>query len=291
MFLGVIWFIMTLRLSKLMAEKNARSVGMLADEMRIIRHGDSGHVIEIHTGDEFEEIASQINRMVKSINDLNTRNTDLIRLNSMIEISNLQTQINPHFIYNTLDTIKYLIMSEPDKAAHLIEKFTHILRYSINNTKQDVILLEAMRYIEDYLYIQRTRLGDRFLCETALADECMRYRVPKLLLQPIIENSIKYGFKKKMEIRVAIRGWCEEDYLYLSVEDDGPGVPRSTLETLRAMLKSEELKTEHNGLQNLARRIVLEYGDNSEMTIDSREGEYFRVDIRLKNKERKPCTV
>ena len=129
-FLGVIWFIMTLRLSKLMAEKNARSVGMLADEMRIIRHGDSGHVIEIHTGDEFEEIASQINRMVKSINDLNTRNTDLIRLNSMIEISNLQTQINPHFIYNTLDTIKYLIMSEPDKAAHLIEKFTHILRYS-----------------------------------------------------------------------------------------------------------------------------------------------------------------
>ena len=119
-FLGVIWFIMTLRLSKLMAEKNARSVGMLADEMRIIRHGDSGHVIEIHTGDEFEEIASQINRMVKSINDLNTRNTDLIRLNSMIEISNLQTQINPHFIYNTLDTIKYLIMSEPDKAAHLI---------------------------------------------------------------------------------------------------------------------------------------------------------------------------
>ncbi|WP_373238098.1 sensor histidine kinase [Hungatella hathewayi] len=290
-FLGVIWFIMTQKLSKLMAEKNARSVGILADEMRIIRHGDSSHIIEIHTGDEFEEIASQINRMVKSINELNTRNTDLIRLNSMIEISNLQTQINPHFIYNTLDTIKYLIMSEPDKAAHLIEKFTHILRYSINNTKQDVLLQEDMRYIEDYLYIQKTRFGDRFLCETAITGECMRYDVPKLLLQPLIENSIKYGFKKRMEIRVAICGRCEGDYLYLSVEDNGPGVPRATLETLRAMLRSEELKTEHNGLQNLARRIVLEYGDNSEMTIDSREGEYFRVDIKLKNKERTTCTV
>lgn len=290
-FLGVIWFIMTQKLSKLMAEKNARSVGILADEMRIIRHGDSSHIIEIHTGDEFEEIASQINRMVKSINELNTRNTDLIRLNSMIEISNLQTQINPHFIYNTLDTIKYLIMSEPDKAAHLIEKFTHILRYSINNTKQDVLLQEDMRYIEDYLYIQKTRFGDRFLCETAIAGECMRYDVPKLLLQPLIENSIKYGFKKRMEIRVTICGRCEGDYLYLSVEDNGPGVPRATLETLRAMLRSEELKTEHNGLQNLARRIVLEYGDNSEMTIDSREGEYFRVDIKLKNKERTTCTV
>ena len=290
-FLGVIWFIMTQKLSKLMAEKNARSVGILADEMRIIRHGDSSHIIEIHTGDEFEEIASQINRMVKSINELNTRNTDLIRLNSMIEISNLQTQINPHFIYNTLDTIKYLIMSEPDKAAHLIEKFTHILRYSINNTKQDVLLQEDMRYIEDYLYIQKTRFGDRFLCETAIAGECMRYDVPKLLLQPLIENSIKYGFKKRMEIRVTICGRCEGDYLYLSVEDNGPAGPRATLETLRAMLRSEELKTEHNGLQNLARRIVLEYGDNSEMTIDSREGEYFRVDIKLKNKERTTCTV
>ena len=290
-FLGVIWFIMTQKLSKLMAEKNARSVGILADEMRIIRHGDSSHIIEIHTGDEFEEIASQINRMVKSINELNTRNTDLIRLNSMIEISNLQTQINPHFIYNTLDTIKYLIMSEPDKAAHLIEKFTHILRYSINNTKQDVLLQEDMRYIEDYLYIQKTRFGDRFLCETAIAGECMRYDVPKLLLQPLIVNSIKYGFKKRMEIRVTICGRCEGDCLYLSVEDNGPGVPRATLETLRAMLRSEELKTEHNGLQNLARRIVLEYGDNSEMTIDSREGEYFRVDIKLKNKERTTCTV
>ena len=290
-FLGVIWFIMTQKLSKLMAEKNARSGGILADEMRVIRHGDSSHIIEIHTGDEFEEIASQINRMVKSINELNTRNTDLIRLNSMIEISNLQTQINPHFIYNTLDTIKYLIMSEPDKAAHLIEKFTHILRYSINNTKQDVLLQEDMRYIEDYLYIQKTRFGDRFLCETAIAGECMRYDVPKLLLQPLIENSIKYGFKKRMEIRVTICGRCEGDYLYLSVEDNGPGVPRATLETLRAMLRSEELKTEHNGLQNLARRIVLEYGDNSEMTIDSREGEYFRVDIKLKNKERTTCTV
>lgn len=79
----------------------------------------------------------------------------------------------------------------------------------------------------------------------------MRYRVPKLLLQPIIENSIKYGFKKKMEIRVAIRGWCEEDYLYLSVEDDYQAFPAPRWRPC-AMLKSEELKTEHNGLQNLA---------------------------------------
>ena len=284
-FLGVLWFLMSLRLTRGMAERNARSVNLLADELRIIRHGDSGHTVTISTGAEFEEIANHINRMVKSINELNTRNTDLIRLNSMIEMSNLQTQINPHFIYNTLDNIKYLIFSEPDKAAYLIERFTHILRYSINNTKHDVPLYEDMEYIQDYLYIQNTRFGSRFVCSIDIQEECNRYNVPKLLLQPLIENSIKYGFKKRMDIAVAIRGWCEEDSMVLTVEDNGPGVPRTTLETLRTMLASEEIKTEHNGLQNLARRIVLEYGEGSGMSIDSMEGEYFKVTVRLKHRE------
>ena len=77
-FLGVLWFLMSLKLTRGMAERNARSVNLLADELRIIRHGDSSHVVTIETGDEFEEIANHINRMIKSINDLNTRNTDLI---------------------------------------------------------------------------------------------------------------------------------------------------------------------------------------------------------------------
>lgn len=124
-------------------------------EIRILRYEDNKHVIQLQTGDEFEEIATQINKMVKSINDLNKRNTDLIQLNSMIEMRNLQMQINPHFIYNTLDNIKYLILEEPRKAMYLLERFTHILRYSINNTKEDVALAEDMGYIEDYLLIQK----------------------------------------------------------------------------------------------------------------------------------------
>ena len=126
----------------MMAEKNAESVDALVREIRILRYENNEHIIQIETGDEFEEIATQINKMVKSINDLNTRNTDLIKLNSMIEMRNLQMQINPHFIYNTLDNIKYLILEEPKKAMYLLERFTHILRYSINNTKADVALAE-----------------------------------------------------------------------------------------------------------------------------------------------------
>ncbi len=283
-FLGSIGLVMFLKLSQMMAAKNAESVGVLVDEIRIIRHGNNQHIIQINTGDEFEEIALQINKMIKSINELNTRNTDLIKLNSMIEMRNLQTQINPHFIYNTLDNIKYLILSDGEKAAYLIEKFTHILRYSINNTKQDVYLWEDILYIQDYLYIQRTRFGDRFLCSIEIDPCCNEYKVPKLLLQPLIENSIKYGFKKKMNLSVSIKGWCDGKYLWLSVKDDGPGVSNDTLETLQKLIVSEEIKTEHNGLQNLCRRIILEYGTTCGLFIDSTEGESFTVTAKLLRK-------
>lgn len=279
--LGTVWLVMLRKMSQVMAEKNAASLGKLVDEMRIIRRGNNKHIIRIESGDEFEEIAAQINKMLKSINELNTRNTDLIKLNSMIEMRNLQTQINPHFIYNALDTIKYLILTDGEKAAYLIERFTHILRYSINNTKQDVLLSEDIVYIEDYLYVQKTRFGDRFVCSIDIEECCNRAFVPKLLLQPLIENSIKYGFKKQMNLSVWIKGWCEGKYLFLEVRDDGPGVSKEELEQLRKMIVSEEIMTEHNGLQNLCRRIMLEYGEGCGLFIDSVEGESFTVTAKL----------
>ncbi len=280
-FLGALWFLMFLNLSREMARKTAGSVEALVGEMRIIRHGDSGHRIQINTGDEFEEIAEQINRMVKSVNELNTRNTDLIRLNGMIEMRNLQTQINPHFIYNTLDNIKYLITTQPETAARLMERFTHILRYSINNTKQDVLFSEDIVYIEDYLAIQKTRFGERFCYTMQLAPECNRCMVPKLLLQPLLENSIKYGFQKKMTVAVQIRGWCEGTHFFLQVRDDGPGLPAKQLHALRQAMVSEGVRTEHNGLQNLCRRILLEYGKGCGLFIESEEGRSFTVTAKL----------
>ncbi len=279
--LGLLWTSLFFRMSRIMAEKTSASVGGLVDEMRIIRKKDREHVISINTGDEFEEIAEQINKMIKSINELNHRNMELITINSKMEMENLQAQINPHFIYNTLDNIKYLITSEPLRASDLIERFTHILRYSINSTKHKVALEEDMTYIEDYLVIQKTRFGDRFSYEIDINHKCNRSYVPKLVLQPLIENSIKYGFKERMNIEVKIRGWIENDYLYLTVIDNGPGVPRATLEMIRTIMNAEGTESTHLGLQSINRRIVLDYGKDSGMSIESTEREGFKVMLKL----------
>lgn len=280
--LGLSWAAMFARIMHAMTEQMVKSVDTLVRQIRIIRKEDPDHIIEIDTGDEIEEIARQVNKMVRSIQELSQRNIALAEVNNRMEMQNLQAQINPHFIYNTLDNIRYLIPTDPQRAQQLIGRFIGILRYSINNTKHNVPVKDDLKYLQDYLVIQSTRFGANFSYEIDIDDACMAFIIPKLLLQPLLENSIKYGFQKKPCIHIRVRGWLEEDALYFTVEDNGGGVDETMLEQLRDILRSDEVNIEHNGLQNINRRIWLGYGGDSGLTIDSTEGEGFTVKLKLR---------
>ena len=280
--LGLSWAAMFARIMHAMTEQMVKSVDTLVREIRIIRKEDPDHIIEIDTGDEIDEIARQVNKMVRSIQELSQRNIALAEVNNRMEMQNLQAQINPHFIYNTLDNIRYLIPTDPQRAQQLIGRFIGILRYSINNTKHNVTVKDDLKYLQDYLVIQSTRFGANFSYEIDIDDACMEFIIPKLLLQPLLENSIKYGFQKKPCIHIRVRGWLEEDALYFTVEDNGGGVDETMLEQLRDILRSDEVNIEHNGLQNINRRIWLGYGGDSGLTIDSTEGEGFTVKLKLR---------
>lgn len=280
--LGLSWAAMFARIMHAMSDQMVKSVDTLVRQIRIIRKEDPDHIIEIDTGDEIEEIARQVNKMVRSIQELSQRNIALAEVNNRMEMQNLQAQINPHFIYNTLDNIRYLIPTDPQRAQQLIGRFIGILRYSINNTKHNVPVKDDLKYLQDYLVIQSTRFGANFSYEIDIDDACMEFIIPKLLLQPLLENSIKYGFQKKPCIHIRVRGWLEEDALYFTVEDNGGGVDETMLEQLRDILRSDEVNIEHNGLQNINRRIWLGYGGDSGLTIDSTEGEGFTVKLKLR---------
>ena len=280
--LGLSWAAMFARIMHAMTEQMVKSVDTLVREIRVIRKEDPDHIIEIDTGDEIEEIARQVNKMVRSIQELSQRNIALAEVNNRMEMQNLQAQINPHFIYNTLDNIRYLIPTDPQRAQQLIGRFIGILRYSINNTKHNVTVKDDLKYLQDYLVIQSTRFGANFSYEIDIDDSCMEFIIPKLLLQPLLENSIKYGFQKKPCIHIRVRGRLGEDALYFTVEDNGGGVDETMLEQLRDILRSDEVNIEHNGLQNINRRIWLGYGGDSGLTIDSTEGEGFTVKLKLR---------
>lgn len=182
--LGLSWAAMFARIMHAMTEQMVKSVDTLVREIRVIRKEDPDHIIEIDTGDEIEEIARQVNKMVRSIQELSQRNIALAEVNNRMEMQNLQAQINPHFIYNTLDNIRYLIPTDPQRAQQLIGRFIGILRYSINNTKHNVTVKDDLKYLQDYLVIQSTRFGANFSYEIDIDDACMEFIIPKLLFSP-----------------------------------------------------------------------------------------------------------
>lgn len=279
--MGLLWYCMTRQMSRTMAEHNASQIGFLAREIRRIQEGDTQHRIRMDTNDEFDEVAHRINRMLDSVQELNERNLELNTLNSRLEMGQLEAQLNLHFLYNTLEIIRNLVVMDADEAEELIEKMVHILRYSVNNTRRDIVLREEMEYIEDYLYIQKTRFGDRFVCEIDLDEDCQSCMIPKLLLQPIIENSIKYGFRAKTEIRVEICGRLADDLLQVTVTDNGPGMKREDAAELSQSLNKMMSEGDSLGLHNISRRIFLQYGGRSAVQIESEEDKGFIVHLAI----------
>ena len=275
--MGFIWFATADWINLSMAEHHSKSIGALVHEIRIVQQ-DPAHRIELHTDDEFEEVSQQINKM---LTELNSRNTELIQLNARIEMQQLMAQMNPHFLYNTLEIIRSFLSFDPDTSEQLIVSLTEILRYSVDASRQEVRLAEDMEYINKYLNIQRCRFGDRFHCEINLSEACDQCLVPKLLIQPLIENSIKYGFRKKMDICIRVEGHVEHGILCIRVSDDGLGMDEEEAKTLQQRLLTFDNSARSIGLRNLSRRLYLKYGSRSGLQIRNTPGVGFAVDVHI----------
>ena len=268
--LGAALMYLAKRLSNEIANANTKSMLQLIDEMELIKE-DVQHKIEMESSDEFKQIADGINSLIYEINALHVKNTELMDIRRQSEIKQLEAQFNPHFLYNTLDTIRYSILLDQRIAGDLIIQLTLLLRYSIDNTIEQVYFNEDMQYLYVFLKIQKYRFNEHFSYEVNIDEECGKFAIPKLLLQPILENSIKYGFKKHADLHIAIRGYVEKGILYLSVSDNGDGMSEEEVHTLNLQMKSTVNETNHLGLFNIARRLYLSFGEKSQVIIEAQE--------------------
>ena len=282
--ISVAWYWIAMWISRTMAAKNAASIETLVEEIHLVRR-DPDYRIQLNTADEFEDVGEQINSLLEHIMYLNGRNEELIDLNARIEFQQLTEQINPHFLYNTLETIRNLVVFDAPRAEELIIDLTDILRYSVDTSRQEVLLGEDMEYLYQYLNIQGCRFGERLRWQVELAPECERFHVPKLLIQPIVENSIKYGFREKMELNISITGRVEDGVLCICVSDDGGGMAPEEAQVLEEQLAAFDSQSRSIGLRNLSRRLYLRYGDRSGLHIENTPGVGFRVYIRVQQRE------
>jgi len=283
------WYVTARNVFAAMADSNAASIGYLVRELRYIRKVDSGHRIVMDSGDEFSEVAHQTNYMLDALRELNERNTELLRRGNRIEIEQLTAQMNPHFLYNTLEIIRSLALFDGVRAEQVIKELTRLLRYSIDFSRDEVPLSDDIFYIQSYLNIQKVRFGERFHCELDITPECLSCMVPKLLLQPLLENSIKYGFRSVMELHIRVEGRLEGGTLLFRVSDDGGGMEAGQAAELQAQLAAHDRNSPSIGLRNLSRLLYLKYGSRSGIEISSEEGRGFEVLVRMEDRRDPAC--
>lgn len=269
------------RFSKHIADINSSSLNALHDEISVIQKGDIDYRIELKTGDEFEDIAEHINSMVDTINTLGEKNLELTKLSAAMEMKQLEAQFDPHFLYNTLEIVRYAVRMDPAMSDDIIIKLTGLLRYSISGDDSDVRVEDDVKYLCDYLQIMCYRFPQRLNYELEITEQCKQRYIPRLILQPIVENAIKYGAKTRASLMIKIRGRYEENKLVLEVHNDGEGISAQELENTRALIEQPVDTLEHKGLHNIARRLRLKYGKDCTMQIESddRNGTLVRITI------------
>jgi two-component system LytT family sensor kinase len=185
----------------------------------------------------------------------------------------LTSQINPHFLFNTLNSVSSLIRTNPDQARSVVYRLSSILRRLLRKTDNLTTLRDELSFIDNYMNIEMVRFGEKLQFVKEIDPQTLDRIVPSMLLQPIIENSIRHGLSSKVEGgTIRVRSWLADGKLQLVVEDDGVGIPEARLATLFE---------QGIGVSNVNERLKVLFGQDYRMWIDSKPGEGTRTGIEI----------
>ncbi len=264
---------MVVILTLLLSRQLSGSVQKVVRSMETVSSGNLGTRVEVDKQMplEVEFIAIQFNDMLEKLDTALKKEKEAGERQRLAEITALEAQINPHFLYNTLDTINWMAIDKDEfEISNAINTLASILRYAIKNSNATVEVREEVSWLKNYIYLQQTRLKNTFRCAMDIDTQVMECRVHKLLLQPFIENSIIHGFEGRSgENMLAIRMAKEGEYLQIIISDNGGGMEPSFVERLneRAFHMMEE--NGDIGIANAFTRLFMYYGEDAHVQIRS----------------------
>lgn len=253
-----------------------RNITQLSAHIR----SNTGHQLTVYRGntpdDEIGELIHSYNQLVNGNNVMieRVRKSDLLRKNA--QLSALQAQIDPHFFYGTLESIHMIAeANDQNLIAEIALDFSMLMRYSLSKTTV-VRLNEEITIVQQYLNIQKKRLGDRFDCDWLITLDTSQILCPKFILQPLVENVIVHSVAKtRKPVHIIIRIEWQNGDVRLSVTDDGPGIDpqrmRRILEMLHNHDENGQMESERNGrgIYNIHRRLQLYYGTEYKLSVES----------------------
>lgn len=255
--------------------------------IRIVQEGNLNVVIENCGKDEFGELGSQINDMLSSIKQLTDNNLKHQLLLKNTEIQALQNQINAHFIYNVLESIKMMAeIGEEYEISDAITSLGKLLRYSMKKTVSVVTVEDELSYIRDYLKLINLRFDYEIYLSENIQPSVLTHQIPKMTLQPIVENAIYHGISEIAEdTSIYIKGYLTEKDCKIEITDCGKGMREEEVQNLYRRLRGE-LETSEGcrngiGLKNVHDRIQIYYGNEYGLEIHSKHGCYTKVTVIL----------
>lgn len=237
--------------------------------------------VDIAASKEVEALAKRFNKMMQKISELMKRVVAEQDAQRKSELKALQNQINPHFLYNTLDSIIWLIENEKNKeAGEMVVALARLFRIGISNDSEVLPVRNEIEHVRNYLLIQNIRYADAFDYEFDIEETALDVNTMKLVLQPIVENSIYHGLKSKVDKgHIKISVYIEDGYLNLSVADNGYGMRQETIDALYASFR-DGVVSNSVGLKNIYQRVMIYYGGDAQMRIESELDEGTTITIR-----------
>ena len=237
---------------------------------------------------EIVQLDNTFNEMMKRIRDLASKIVQEQENQRKSELKALQNQINPHFLYNTLDSIIYMIdKGENKKAEEMIVALSKFFRISISRGRTIIPIEKEIEHVKNYLLIQKIRFGDEFTYTIDVDPEIYNYYSIKLILQPLVENAIEHGLSKSnKEGEIKIKGSIDDKFIILSVSDDGYGISEEKLEEIYKNLHEENVH-KGVGIKNVYQRIKIYYGEEADLKIESILDEGTTISIYIPKEKAK----
>ena len=285
MLIGLI--VVSLIITVLVVRSTIRPLNQLTKAMVEVKNKNFKVQLDVKTGDEFDVIYSGFNEMAREIDTLVHTITTEKHHNTETHIRLLQSEINPHMLYNSLESLYSMAkIKREDEIATLVMALSKFFRISLSGGKRVVPFRDAFELANQYIIVQNIRLNYKIEFEYDIPESMMNIKTPKFLLQPIVENAFQYGFKNRREnCHLSIKGTYEEDCVKIVVKDNGIGISDSDLMRINKHINNFDFegKVARKGyaLRNINYQLSLEYGSEYRLWLESSYGEYTKVNIRL----------
>lgn len=282
--LMIILFVLIVAMSYYIPLSITRRLRELCDITDKIAEGDLTVTANVEGEREVVALSNSMNTMIVKINELIDQVTKEQKRLRRSEFELLQAQINPHFLYNTLDAIMWLAETgETKQAVNMVRSLSDFFRTSLNQGKDIISVEEELKHVSSYLEIQHVRYQDILNFTVDVPKELNSYHIPKITLQPLVENALYHGIKNRRGLgEIKITGNTEENYFAIIVEDNGIGMtPERLKQVVDAMNNAKPEEGDIYGLYNVNERIKLNVGEEYGLYISSANGEGTKVEVRL----------